>query len=891
MPMAIARARLGLLAAVVAAGGTIGGRGEVTPGALALHHPHDVVTDVALAPNFATSGTVFVSSSGSMNLFLVSDNGGYSWQNRRAGLRGGTTWKFVPASDWRRSSTGYAVVGGAGLQRTRDAGATWESPLSDEYLTELALAPVGADGAQTLFCAGRAALWRSDSGGESMRRLSLAGKGEVTCIAVSAGFAADGVVVVGTSDARVHYSSDGGETWRVRLLAGVPQDIAVAKGWRANHHVWVATHGAGVLRSTSSGFHYAPVTGIDDSDVNAVAVAATYPRCTELFAATRDAGVFRSPDGGESWTQTGLAVAKTHQTDNHYTSVVLSPQYQSDATVFCGTFEGLFFSRDGGEHWTEANLNPTRIGRAVEVSPRFVQDGVVFATTYGTSLLVSEDRGESWQVRTSNFDGLSTYCVRPSPEFGADQMVMCGVAWGIRRSTDGGRSWTTIDLQPHSAESAYRPYEVRDIAYSPDFVSDRTVVAVSAGGIYQSEDAGMTWTGRPPVTDWQRSLALSPAWTTDRTLFVGGGTLSRSTDGGRTWSGPLLDGSGFEEGWTKILQVACAPDFAESGEVYTIARHGGFLYSTDRGETWRSATGLDGHAPSTMRISPSFGADGTICLSTLAGGFFVSFDRGRTFARLLAPGSPIDSSFSFAVSPGFAQDETMFAATFDGIYRSTDRGTSWTLVTRIEFYDDVRDPWISRGDWGMRPTARHFNYGVHVSRQAGAERTLPFTGTGVRLFGVRGPDHGLAEVRVDGRTVAEIDAYAESEELQALLFEAADLEYGYHDLTIRVSGAKRDVASDCWISLDAAEIDYARPPSGAWGKTQVFADAERIRAPVAPASADMPMPAGLRAVGEVRDAAASADRGAWVGWLAGLGAVGLLIAYWLGGRRARASSA
>jgi photosystem II stability/assembly factor-like uncharacterized protein len=765
-----------------------------------VHHPHDIVNSIALSPDFPRDATVFCASAGSMNLFLVSQTGGLTWVNSRGGMRGWQVLDCAVAPDWATSHTAFAAVGMHGVQRTRNGGVSWDETLLDAEVNLVVQGPI--EGARrTVFFAGGRNVWRSDDDGDDPVSI-LNAEHLVLALALSPDFARDGTLAVATRGKQVRMSSDGGATWRTTDLPGVGFGLEFSPRFAEDRTLWVASYLSGLLRSTDAGLTFERVAGLDEENLNDIAVAPTWPESRDLFVSTQEHGIFRSRDGGETWKACGLRVALSDQAWNHYGELALSPDYPRDPTLFCAAFEGLYISDDAGDNWYESNINPTHIGRAIELSPGFERDNHVFAQTYGNPSLVSTDRGDTWEMRSLGLEAMSTYSIGVSPQFQADGLVLVGVERGLRRSRDGGLTWDTLRLEPTGPTERGSYYEVREIVFSPDFATDRSIFAVSEAGVFFSADASDTWTHIAVPEQRPLRLALSPTWAQDRTLFAGGRNLRRSTDGGATWSEPLVSG--------EIVNVRCAPDFNSSGAAFAISRDLGLFSSRDHGATWQSSPqALDGFSPSKLRLSPDYGRDGTLWVSTLSGGIFRSEDRGATWDRLLPLGSPVDTCFDFALSPAFDRDGTALACTFEGILRTTDGGASWKRVTPEALYDTERDPWILRGGgWESSAEKRAFVFGEHRARAAGQSATLPFAGSAIALYGSRGPDHGLAEVLIDGETVATVDAYAPRFEPRATLFESQSLPPAFHDLTVRVLGRGSAASKGTWWAVDAALIRY-----------------------------------------------------------------------------------
>jgi hypothetical protein len=98
---------------------------------------------------------------------------------------------------------------------------------------------------------------------------------------------------------------------------------------------------------------------------------------TNLFAGT-GSGVFRSTDGGTSWTAAGL-------TNTYVQSLAVS-----GTNLFAGSV-GVFRSTDSGTSWTATGLTNTYYVYAFAVS-----DTNLFAGTWGGGVFLSTDSGTRW---------------------------------------------------------------------------------------------------------------------------------------------------------------------------------------------------------------------------------------------------------------------------------------------------------------------------------------------------------------------------------------------------------------------------------------------------------------------------------------------------------------
>lgn len=173
-------------------------------------------------------------------------------------------------------------------------------------------------------------------------------------------------------------------------------------------------------------------------------------------------------------------------------------------------------------------------------------------------------------------------------------------------------------------------------------------------------------------------LAASPAFITDGVCFAARNSgLYRSDDGGQTWRNAYAE-QAREEPWATPA-VALSPDFAADRCVFAGAP-GGVLRSLDGGQAWQMAV-LATPPPfvTALAVSPAFARDGMLFAATLEDGVFCSTDRGSRWAAWNF-GLLDLAVLALAISPNFAEDETLFAGTETGIFRSTNGGRAWREV-------------------------------------------------------------------------------------------------------------------------------------------------------------------------------------------------------------------
>jgi len=397
--------------------------------------PGSYVMALALSPGYATDRTIFVGIN-QRGVFKSTD-GGASWSAT------GLTYPYLGAL---ALSPGYAAdrtifagtIYGGGVFKSTDGGASW-SAMGLAYAQALALSP-GYTNDHTLFAGTEGGVSKSTDGGASWSsvNIGLTNLG-VYALALSPGYATDHTLFAGTGDG-VYKSTDGGASWSATGLA-YAQVLALSPSYASDHTLFAGT-GGGVFKSTNSGASWSTVnTGLPtDMYVEALALSPGYATDRTLFAgtgnSTQTGAVFRSTDGGASWSKTGLPSV-------YVQALALSPGYDSDHTLFAGTRDhGVFKSTTGGAYWSAMGLTTNSI-QALTLSPDYASDRTLFAGTWSAGVFKSTDGGASWSAM--GLTNLEVQVLELSPGYAADHTLFAGTNGGVFKSTDGGASWSAMN--------------------------------------------------------------------------------------------------------------------------------------------------------------------------------------------------------------------------------------------------------------------------------------------------------------------------------------------------------------------------------------------------------------------------------------------------------------
>ena len=367
--------------------------------------------------------------------------------------------------------------------------------------------------------------------------------------------------------------------------------------------------------------------------------------------------------------------------------IAVSPDFETDGVVFALCRDMFLKSNDGGHSWQNIVRGLNNMWQYfTDTAQRFSLDmsttdkRILFFASRGDGVYKSIDEGLSWsKVRVTKIDArISIVAISPHS---SDRVLAASVSDGLFVTTDGGAAWSQL-LRTDA--------QITAVAYAPDR-DDVIVVGDEAGELHCSSDGGTTWEiARLPDAGAIRSIALSPAFSSDQTLLVGTALsgVFKSIDGGGFFK---VKNVGVTD--TSISSIAFSPDYAQDSRVWISSWSGGVFGSDDQGESWKPmSVGLTRNTqkyearyakrPHFGRIIAARGAaSADTCSLFLAGfdGFFASHDGGGNWSELET--LPATLAISVAVSPDYSRDGSVAATSYiNGAYLSEDRGDTWMPI-------------------------------------------------------------------------------------------------------------------------------------------------------------------------------------------------------------------
>lgn len=558
---------------------------------------------------------------------------------------------------------------------------------------------------------------------------------------------------VAGADGGVWRTSDGGSTW-TPLTDGLPTTAmgALAMDPTNENVIYAGTgeanfanhsrYGLGLYK-TSDGArtwaHLAEATfagrcfsriAVDPSDSQVVYASITHAGGFPAMAAARGhpqaagpLGVFKSTDGGVSWTHLTNGLPGISATDLAVDPSNSQVVYAAIGHIFGDASNGIYRSTNAGASWTRllGGLPTNGVGRiSLAISPStptvlytiYTNDASPTGNNASTmNVYKTTNGGTSWVAQNpGNFQSsygwyLSTAIVHPTD----DNTVFVG-GLSLLRSTNGGGSWSTV-TPPH--------VDMHALAWD----ADGRLVVGDDGGVHRSSNLGSSWTSHNDglgCIQFYAGLSLSPA---DPAYVYGGsqdnGTLFRGTDS-QLWENIL----GADGGYTGVRPANPNYVFGEfqgTRNLYRSTNYGAgmnwsgsgisggdrncflppfaispvndseMLYGTHRvyysgnaGSSWVARSGdltTGSGAIRCLVLAPS--QPQTVYVVTNDGNVQVSTDFGMTWTLSLTdvPGWP-RTTRQVAVDPDDDQRAVLCVSYFgvDQVLLTEDRGASWTPI-------------------------------------------------------------------------------------------------------------------------------------------------------------------------------------------------------------------
>lgn len=652
----------------------------------------------------------------------------FRWRN--IGPNRGGRSQAVAGSRARPLEYWFGATGG-GLWKTVDGGTTWK-PMTDRFLTSSSVGAVAVCEANpdvVYVGMGETELrgnimqgdgvWKTADGGKTWRHAGLASTQAIARIRIHptdcdrAWVAALGHPYGADPDRGVYRTTDGGRSWQktlsragndrtgavdLVLTPGRP-DTMFAALWEVGRTSWSLSSGgpgSGLFRSTDGGASWTEITrnaGLPAGTLGKIGVTVSGARPERVWAIVeaQDGGVFRSDDAGQTWTRVNQE-RKLRQRAFYYTRIYADPRDTSTVYVLNVSFQK---SADGGKTF-RAVRTPHGDNHDLWIAPDDPRR-MIEANDGGADVTVTG--GESWTGQaypTAQIYHVITTSKTPYDVCGAqqDNSTVC-----VPSNGNGSEMYGV-----GGGESGYiaSPPGSPDVFYAGSYGGlltrlDRRTGERRAINVWPENPMGYSSGDIRERFQWTFPIVIAP--TNPRVIYAGSQHLWRSADEGQSWTrispdltrhdprtlgpsgGPItLDQTGVET-YATIFTIAPSP--RDSMVIWTGSDDGKVQVTRDGGRTWSDVTPPG--AGDFARISLVEASPHAPGRAYVASNRYQSDDRAPYAFRTDDYGRTwtkittgiADGDFVRAVREDPRRPGLLYAGTEHGIYLSFDDGAHW----------------------------------------------------------------------------------------------------------------------------------------------------------------------------------------------------------------------
>ncbi|MFN8270816.1 MAG: T9SS type A sorting domain-containing protein [Chitinophagaceae bacterium] len=433
--------------------------------------------------------------------------------------------------------------------------------------------------------------------------------------------------------------------------------------------MYAGTAGGGVWKSTDAGSSWTalgdnyPVTSIADiaidaTDGNNIYVAtgdgAGYELGTDFWGGVYTAGILRSTDGGATWFVSGKILPQDYI--DIIQRLIINPS--NNKVLLAATRLGIYRSIDGGSKWKLVLSS-----HCYDMEWNTADPKTVYAGGDG-NLYKSIDGGSTWNyLRTGA--GAGRMSIEVSKQ--NSSVIYILTSSSFQKTTDGGTSWTT---QTYPSGAGF--YGYYDLMLS---CSDANSNYLIAGGLntVKSTNGGASWsyvdnssyTAPNYVHADKHAGIFFPGSTTSFVVGTDGG-IFKTVNGGSNWT-DLSNGLMIAQ----IYRIGTTP---QNPNLVTSGWQDNGCNKWD-GTSWKHIFGADG-----METAIDYSNQNTIYESYQYGALNRSLDGGSSWTYI-APSSG-DWITPFIIDP--IVNTRLYYGT-NALYKSDNRGTSWTAVAGVNF--------------------------------------------------------------------------------------------------------------------------------------------------------------------------------------------------------------
>lgn len=440
-----------------------------------------------------------------------------------------------------------------------------------------------------------------------------------------------------TSATSLFSSNDGGRSWQSSLISGIQITDSHFTSGKIGHVVGLN----GIILKTTDGGQSWNIK-LTSNVIPSNFLRVTFVTKNLGFATRAHSELYRTIDGGETWTRTGF------NADAGY-----SIHFVNENVGFvAGEHGAIHKTTDGGVTWDWVGFDG-RIWANDINSIFFVNEKHGYATGMRGRIIRTFDGGATWEQYSVTYNQISQL------EF-PSQTTGYALLWNsILRTENGGRDWAKT-ANPEVSYISGIDFVTNEIGYAAGGGSSGNVY-----NIYKTSNAGATWLlqSKPQIGDIRKIYFIN-----ENVGFATAGGTAKTIDGGQTWT--IVSSTQFR----CIQFVSPLIGYANS-----VGWSNNKIYKTiDGGDTWLSVFDVEDDITSIHFVNAEEGyivGDAAIMYKTLNG--------GKDWERLTVP-------YAYYIDVAFVtKDLGYILDDYGTLYMTKNGGASWSTDYRLYGLRDI----------------------------------------------------------------------------------------------------------------------------------------------------------------------------------------------------------
>jgi hypothetical protein len=405
---------------------------------------------------------------------------------------------------------------------------------------------------------------------------------------------------------------------------------------------------------------------------NSVSHFAVMPGNPDRVLAAAYDGIYRSTNGGDTWSKVQIGTTDWIAFDKTAGSVSA-----------LSAFGRLMHSTDGGDTWDPFHGADVQVpaGATFTYDPQ-VAGRLILASPNGP--YVSTDGGLYYTLRATGLRAAYLGDFSTADD-GSVYAVFHPGAGGVFRRDPSTLTWAPLDNDELKQKASTNGFTMSAVATAPGNAS-RIYASAWPSNLSLSTDGGSSWGAKHPffpVTSPVKQI-LDLAVDPDDELIAFAATengLAKTTDGGTTWA---ASNSGLPSYSKFVLPLR------DSNVVYAIAQDPNVAYSnavyksTNNGDTWSPTGAMPALVAAGQLLSIAVDPqDSNVVYAGHNGGVYKSTNGGTSWTAMAFSGqaAPYATGMSVLVDPDYSTTLTLASSIANsGVVRTTDGGVHWEHI-------------------------------------------------------------------------------------------------------------------------------------------------------------------------------------------------------------------